>query len=268
MGITRLVKSGADRPESAVIAESLYAIICCLLCLTMLFELNRRAKLTKEMEMVRMLWKEDSKQLAERKDTIELINMKCHDIRHKLEDYHLSLTNDEEKEIKSLIQIYDQTYRTGNQTRDVLDGKAKQILKNYALGRLIVAGDNRYLSGDLLDFLAFLVEDQIPDTKRQKNYYLAAMLDRFPSGSFYAPGAAYAHGDVCTLLRNPHIARNEELQLSFFDALELGPLRRTEVDLPAELAERLDRACPETVPPRVLRTLVAYYAAGKPAGGQ
>ena len=86
----------------------------------MLFELNRRAKLTKEMEMVRMLWKEDSKQLAERKDAIELINMKCHDIRHKLEDYHLSLTNDEEKEIKSLIQIYDQTYRTGNQTLDVL----------------------------------------------------------------------------------------------------------------------------------------------------
>ena len=37
-----------------------------------------------------------------------------------MEDYHLSLTNDEEKEIKSLIQIYDQTYRTGNQTLDVL----------------------------------------------------------------------------------------------------------------------------------------------------
>ena len=36
------------------------------------------------------------------------------------------------------------------------------------------------------------------------------------------------------------------------DALELGPLRRMEADLPAELAERLDRACPETVPPRVL----------------
>ena len=104
--------------------------------------------------------------------------------------------------------------------RDVLDGKAKRILKNYALGRLIVAGDNRYLSGDLLDFLAFLVQDRIPDTRRQKNYYLAAMLDRFPSSSFYAPGAAYEHGDACTLLRNPHIARNEELQLSFFDAKE------------------------------------------------
>ncbi|EDN00861.1 ATPase/histidine kinase/DNA gyrase B/HSP90 domain protein [Pseudoflavonifractor capillosus ATCC 29799] len=70
--------------------------------------------------MVRMLWKKDSKQLAERKDTIEMINMKCHDIRHKLEDYHLPITDDEEKELKSLIRIYDQTYRTGSQTLDVL----------------------------------------------------------------------------------------------------------------------------------------------------
>ena len=34
-----------------------------------------------------------------------------------------------------------------------LDARAEQILKNYALGRLIVAGDNRFLSGDLLDFI-------------------------------------------------------------------------------------------------------------------
>lgn len=104
--------------------------------------------------------------------------------------------------------------------RDVLDGKAKQILKNYSLGRLIVAGDNRYLSGDLLDFLDFLLLPQVPRTRRQETFYRVAMLDRFPSSSFYAPGAAYKYGDVCTLLRNPHIARNEEIQLSFYDAKE------------------------------------------------
>ena len=120
VGITRLVKTGEVLSESAIIAESLYAIICCLLCLIMQFELYQKAKLTKEIEMVRMLWKKDSKQLAERKDTIEMINMKCHDIRHKLEDYHLPITDDEEKELKSLIRIYDQTYRTGSQTLDVL----------------------------------------------------------------------------------------------------------------------------------------------------
>lgn len=120
IGITRFAKSSTTQDTQGFIAESLYAITCCLLCLIMQFEFYQRARLTKEVEMVRMLWKKDSKQMAERKDIIELINMKCHDIRHKLEDYHLPLSNDEEREIKSLIQIYDQTYHTGNPTLDVL----------------------------------------------------------------------------------------------------------------------------------------------------
>lgn len=37
-------------------------------------------------------------------------------------------------------------------------------------------------------------------------------------GQFLRPGAAYEHDDSCTLLRNPHIARNEELQLSVYPA--------------------------------------------------
>jgi hypothetical protein len=120
VGITRLVKNGGARSESTIIAEGLYAILCCLLCLIMQFELYQKTRLTKEIGTVRMLWEKDSKQLAERKDTIELINMKCHDIRHKLEDYHLPITDDEERELKSLIHIYDQTYQTGSQALDVL----------------------------------------------------------------------------------------------------------------------------------------------------
>ena len=98
-----------------------------------------------------------------------------------------------------------------------LENRAKQIVKNYAVGRLIVAGDNRYLSGDLLDLLSFLLET-VPKKKRNKAYYEVTETLRFATSAFYAPGAAYQHGDTCTLLRNPHIARNEELQLSFYDA--------------------------------------------------
>ena len=120
IGITRFAKSMDAWDRNAFIAQNLYAVTCCLLCLIIQFELCKRATLTKEMEMVRMLWKEDSKQLAERKDTIELINMKCHDIRHRLEDYRLPLTGGEQSELESLIRIYDQSYRTGSQTLDVL----------------------------------------------------------------------------------------------------------------------------------------------------
>ena len=101
-----------------------------------------------------------------------------------------------------------------------LEDEADKIVERYAVGRLIVAGDNRYLSGDLLDFLAFLLPAVPPRKRRQRMFYSTVMTDHFPESSFYAPQAAYAHDDACTLLRNPHIARNEELQLSFYDAKE------------------------------------------------
>ena len=101
-----------------------------------------------------------------------------------------------------------------------LEEEADKLAAQYAVGRLIVAGDNRYLSGDLMDFLAFLLPSVPPRKSRQRRFYGSAMIDHLPESSFYAPQAAYAHGDTCTLLRNPHIARNEEIQLSFFDAKE------------------------------------------------
>ena len=48
------------------------------------------------------------------------------------------------------------------------------------------------------------------------------------------------------------------------DALELGPLRRAEPELPSELAERLEQVRPDKMPSNVLPTLVAYYLANRP----
>ncbi len=100
-----------------------------------------------------------------------------------------------------------------------LDGMAERIVKNYAVGRLIVAGDNRYLSGDLLDLLVGLLDFGQVRTKRERTFYVSAFTNaqHFPNGAFYAPGAVYPPQEVCTLLRNPHIARNEEIQLSCYD---------------------------------------------------
>ena len=94
-----------------------------------------------------------------------------------------------------------------------LEAEADKIVEQYAVGRLIVAGDNRYLSGDLLDFL-----DCLPVTKTRTSKKANDFIDfRWTQGlgreNFFAPGAAYQSGHVCTLLRNPHIARNEEMQL-------------------------------------------------------
>lgn len=64
-----------------------------------------------------------------------------------------------------------------------LDDRAKQILKDYAVGRLIVAGDNRYLSSDLLDFISFLLES-VPKEERNKAYYEVTKRFRFKNSAF------------------------------------------------------------------------------------
>ena len=105
--ITRFVRSGEEWDASAIIAQNLYAITCCSLCLMIQYNFCKQEKLSEEMETIRGLWQADSKQLAERKNTIELINMKCHDIRHRLEDCRLSIPASEGDELESLIRIYD-----------------------------------------------------------------------------------------------------------------------------------------------------------------
>ena len=48
------------------------------------------------------------------------------------------------------------------------------------------------------------------------------------------------------------------------DGLELGPLRMTDVALPEELAARVRAVLPKGLPPEMVCTLIAYYAANKP----
>lgn len=94
-----------------------------------------------------------------------------------------------------------------------LEAEAEGIPTRYARGKLLVSGDNRFLFGDLLELLVSLLEKKVPTGRKERTFYAAATANRFPDSGFYAPGADYEAGEVCTILRNPHIARNEEIQL-------------------------------------------------------
>ena len=94
-----------------------------------------------------------------------------------------------------------------------LEDEANKIVEQYTVGRLIVAGDNRYLSGDLLDFLNRLPVAKTGTSKKANTFIDFRWVQTLNHQNFFAPGAAYEPGHVCTLLRNPHIARNEEMQL-------------------------------------------------------
>ena len=88
-----------------------------------------------------------------------------------------------------------------------LKDKAENLLGRYAMGKLLVAGDNRYLSDDLLRLIAYMVKQSVGEGTAYHR-----LEKEFISGNFmYAPQPSYEKSDCYTILRSPHIARNEEV---------------------------------------------------------
>ena len=72
-----------------------------------------------------------------------------------------------------------------------LDDRTEQILKNYAVGRLMVPGDIRYLSGDLLGLLYHIANRNAALRFDEPPFRMEVLADQFAKDSFYAPGAVY-----------------------------------------------------------------------------
>ena len=88
-----------------------------------------------------------------------------------------------------------------------LKDRAENLLGKYAMGKLLVAGDNRYLSDDLLRLIAYMVKEAVGD-----GVAYSLLEKEFISDNFmYAPQPNYEKSDYYTILCSPHIARNEEV---------------------------------------------------------
>ena len=118
-------------------------------------------------------------------------------------DYRLSFLKENNAKWRNILALNPRFADEAHFTKQ-LNNQAKKLLEQYAFGRLIAAGDNRYLSGDLIYFLEWLVRSSSEKSVIELEY------ERLREGEFYAPCAGYQENDKYVLLRNPHIARNEE----------------------------------------------------------
>lgn len=87
-----------------------------------------------------------------------------------------------------------------------LNDKAENILSKYSVGKLLISGDNRYLSDDLVRLVAHIVKQTVGECFAYRQLKKELLTDNF----VYAPNPNYEENEVYTLLRSPHIARNEE----------------------------------------------------------
>ena len=98
-----------------------------------------------------------------------------------------------------------------------LKDQAENLLSKYAMGKLLVAGDNRYLSDDLLRLIAYMVKESVGEGTAYRRLEQEFIKSHF----MYAPQPSYEKSDFYTILRSPHIARNEEVLVKPMSAGEL-----------------------------------------------
>jgi Histidine kinase-, DNA gyrase B-, and HSP90-like ATPase. len=78
----------------------------------------RQNESEQEIQVMDELLHQEKKHYESTKDSIEEINRKTHDLKHRLQTFEGRLTNEEIKSLQEAIKIYDSNVKTGN---DVLD---------------------------------------------------------------------------------------------------------------------------------------------------
>lgn len=133
------------------VVSRIYAIGNCLVALLLQFEIFHSDRLVSDKQIVDQLLHEERKQQSLSKQTVDIINLKCHDMKHQLSALE-SLQNSAQakqslQEIQHDIMVYDANVKTGNDALDVVVME-KGLLCEHEGIRL-----NCLLDGSLLSFM-------------------------------------------------------------------------------------------------------------------
>ena len=128
-----------------------------------------RSRIKQELYVTEQLLNQEKKHYAEMKNNIDLINMKCHDIRHQLDNFQGRLTERELDELRDAIQIYDSNIKTGNEILDAILFQKKLYcekngirLKFIADGKLV----NFFDGNDLYALLANALDNAVENVSK------------------------------------------------------------------------------------------------------
>lgn len=101
----------------------------------MQFGLLEQSRLNEENLALEQLIKENAKQYELSKKTVEIINMKCHDLKHRILELEQAGNADhgQLEEIRKAVDIYDGLAKTGCQPLDIILSERIFFVKNIKL---------------------------------------------------------------------------------------------------------------------------------------
>lgn len=133
--------------QLAVVIRSFSALfaLCVLILRTGILEQSR---MSEELRTTEELLHAEKKQFENIRSDMEIINMKCHDIRHQLSRYAGKLTEGELESLRAAIQIYDASLKTGSDILDMILYKRQGFCQENHIQITCIA------DGECLSFLS------------------------------------------------------------------------------------------------------------------
>lgn len=148
-----VVYTHIDGAKSYVVVIGIYNILCCLLSLYLQFEVSVRKKLEDSLVRVEQMWYQAKSQYEISKENIEMINVKCHDLKHQIRTLQNGAISPEVlRDLENRIQIYDSNVKTGNDALDIILTE-KSLLCNKNSITISIMAD--------ADKLGFMAKDDI-----------------------------------------------------------------------------------------------------------
>ena len=99
-----------------------YNILCCLMILFLLFNILNIKQLKTELTITSQLLNKAEEQYKQNKENVDLINIKCHDLKHQIRSFgnKANISNETVKELENIINIYDSNIKTNNDALDLI----------------------------------------------------------------------------------------------------------------------------------------------------
>lgn len=138
-------------PESGSNMITVFRLIMAAFCFMMLYMQNRAEQIQRteqELDTIRQLRQQQQEQYRMSKENIELINRKCHDLRHQIAALHdEQALNEQIDEMEKSIMIYDTAMKTGNSVLDTVLTEKSLFCEEHAIQMTCMA------DGTALDFV-------------------------------------------------------------------------------------------------------------------
>ena len=111
---------------------ALINVLCCFIGLFYIFEMFYSNNIKNQMKIIEEIQKKESSQYKISKETIDMINIKCHDFRHQIREFgdNQKIDNEAINNLNKLIRIYDSTYHTENEALNVILNEKSLLCNN------------------------------------------------------------------------------------------------------------------------------------------